>query len=321
MHSITKYFLQLYINNSSPSISTIKNVLNILIRGITAQFPTTEISLDDEKEMANEALCEFLIIWLKCASNTQQTCGSFVRQKYKLKDVSDDSDVGDDAAYERKIARAVKEYYRSLDPKFKAPTKKTKDAVYHSFIALCFADLYCAENSSKSSDTSSLKLYRDLVKNQEAYENMSKKMSNVIAKGFNNYFETLRLTSFEKDNKALVTKMLTLIEFERTKHYLLSYQVAAAVYNSNTLAPEKLIDMIKNYYHGIPCREDPDNGITFSSIRYSQKIIEQACSNRLTTKENNKIKNARIIIHIALATFIGLCPECCKFNWTRFCSH
>ncbi len=318
MLSIAQRLTNEKLHKQTPTIDEYKSMLYIYISAIAESVPQVKYLLDEINEMVNEALCIFLIRWLHNAPNTRQTCGSFAKQAFTLTENQSTIRGDYNAEREHDIARGVKEYYRNIDQgKNQHSIKESKGIRQeYSFIALCFADFYCSKDSKKSSATSDLKLYRDLVNSENPNDVTSTKSRDAIIKGYENYLEMIRLTTYEKNTVALVSKILTIIEFEMVHRFLLSYQIVKSKFNNSEVDHTVVLQKIVNYYRPIPCQEFPKSGMPIASVRNAAQLIEKACKNTLTADDRSKMYFARLIVQSAVGILSNFCSDHLTQKWT-----
>jgi len=319
MFSIAQRLTNDKLHNPPHSVYGYKSMLYIYISAIAGRTPQVKYFPEDLEEMTNEALCIFLIRWLHNAPNTRQTCGSFATQAFTLTDDNHSGNRGEyNAEREHDIARGIKEYYRNINQS--KNTQPSKENIgtrrEYSFIALCFADFYRSKDSKKSSATSDLKLYRDLVNSENPNDVTSTKARDAIIQGYENYLEMIRLITYEKNTVALVSKILTIIEFEMVHRFLLSYQIVKSKFNNSAIDYNVVLQKIANYYRPIPCQEFPDSGMPIASVRKADQLIEKACNNTLTADDRTKMYFARIIVQAAVAILCNFCSDHLTQKWT-----
>ena len=317
---LTSKLLLYYWKSNDHSIQTIKIMLRHLVSRLAIRFADAKFSTENIDEMVNEALAYYLTMWLKNAPNTKQTCTSFAKQPFTLMEDQEKYKPGEntlncDDKFERKIARAVKEYRRNVNKrtgKTLTPKSKKKQRECYNFIELCFADWYISKEDSRSSAKSDLTLYRDLMNSKDENKLTGRK----ILLGYDNYLNLLCEIGKETNSIALVTKILTFIDIESTYRFLLSYQIITATYQHTGLKVDDFINEIDVFYQGIPCKEK-DYALTLSSIRNCGQLINPACSNSITDELKYKIFAERIISMVAFDTLTGSLPNCLTLNWTK----
>ena len=316
-------FLDLYSSQEqttdSISIDVIKKILRICIHSlardinIVNMLPDNGFSQDEMEDITNEALCFYLLHWLKNAENTRQNISDFAKQPFTLNNDESSNGKGNrsygapEESIRKQISRDLGEYNLSLQQPFIKENKQAKTK--YDFVALTWTRFY---------QNGGIGLYRDLIKLDNPLE-LVRKRRNIMIDGYNDYFLSFSDMENEKDKKPMVIKALFLYEFEMAYRFLLSYQITTATDICSDERINQILDQLDVYYRPI----DPQSYVHewrdwyFASIRYNSELIKMACDNKITDAIKNKILCFRYLVQGAIYTIMMLKPEWLQRSWSE----